>query len=92
MASDTEQYTSETLMQNLEVQLRYLSPVKAKEKRTFDKQESAGPEDEQLEYSSVTMEKYFQNCFNFKEDEEGTMEKYFHNCFNFKPRPLNPKP
>jgi len=60
------QYTSETLMQNLEVQLRYLSPVKAKEKRTFDKQESAGPEDEQLEYSSVTMEKYFQNCFNFK--------------------------
>mmetsp|Transcript_43588 Transcript_43588/g.102458 ORF Transcript_43588/g.102458 Transcript_43588/m.102458 type:complete len:552 (+) Transcript_43588:1-1656(+) len=59
-------FTSETLMDNTEIELRYLSPVKAKEARSFDKQQSQVPEDEQLEYSMVTMEKYFINCFNHK--------------------------
>jgi hypothetical protein len=60
------QYTSETLMANSDVELRYLSPVKAKAARSFDKQQSQVPEEEQLEYSIVSVEKYFQNCFNYK--------------------------
>ena len=59
-------FTSEELLKNTEVQLRYLSPVKAKERRTFDQQQQQVSDDEQLEYSLVTMDKYFINCFNLK--------------------------
>jgi len=60
-------FTSDELLKNTEVQLRYLSPVKAKEKRSFDQQQQQQmPDDEQLEYSLVTMDKYFMNCFNLK--------------------------
>ncbi len=60
-------FTAEELLKNTEVQLRYLSPVKAKERRSFDKQQQQQvPEDEQLEYSLVSMDKYFINCFNLK--------------------------
>ena len=59
-------FTSEELLKNTEVQLRYLSPVKAKERRTFDQQQQQVQDDEQLEYTLVTMEKYFINCFNLK--------------------------
>jgi len=34
--------------------------------RSFDQQQQQVPEDEQLEYSLVTMDKYFVNCFNLK--------------------------
>ena len=61
-----EVFTSEELLKNTEVQLRYLSPVKAKERRTFDHQQQQVQDDEQLEYSLVSMEKYFINCFNLK--------------------------
>mmetsp|Transcript_10800 Transcript_10800/g.21684 ORF Transcript_10800/g.21684 Transcript_10800/m.21684 type:complete len:556 (+) Transcript_10800:80-1747(+) len=59
-------FTSEILMENTQIELKYLSPVKAKEKRSFDKQDTQVQDDEQLEYSLVTMEKYFINCFNHK--------------------------
>eukprot|EP00291_Cryptomonas_curvata_P000664 CAMPEP_0172181980 /NCGR_PEP_ID=MMETSP1050-20130122/18135_1 /TAXON_ID=233186 /ORGANISM="Cryptomonas curvata, Strain CCAP979/52" /LENGTH=525 /DNA_ID=CAMNT_0012855355 /DNA_START=122 /DNA_END=1699 /DNA_ORIENTATION=- len=59
-------FTAEKLMTNTEAQLRYLSPVKAKEKRTFDKQQSNVPEDEQYEYAFVSIEKFFTVCFNLR--------------------------
>jgi len=40
-------FTSEELLKNTEVQLRYLSPVKAKERRTFDQQQQQVQDDEQ---------------------------------------------
>jgi hypothetical protein len=60
-----KQFTAETLMLNTEAQLRYLSPAKAKAGRSFDKQ-SQVPDDERLEYSMVSVDKYFVNCFNLK--------------------------
>jgi len=59
-------FTSDILMKNTVSQLRYLSPVKAKERRSFDQQQQQVPDDEQLEYSMVSVEKYFVNCFNHK--------------------------
>uniref|UniRef100_A0A6T8N7S8 Uncharacterized protein n=1 Tax=Hemiselmis andersenii TaxID=464988 RepID=A0A6T8N7S8_HEMAN len=59
-------FTADILMKNTVSQLRYLSPVKAKERRTFDQQQQQVPDDEQLEYSMVSVEKYFVNCFNHK--------------------------
>ena len=40
-------FTSEELLKNTQVQLRYLSPVKAKERRTFDQQQQQVQDDEQ---------------------------------------------
>ena len=47
-------------------QVRYLSPVKAKEKRSFDKQQQQGQPEEQMEYQMISTEKYLVNCFNLR--------------------------
>merc|ERR1712166_1239644 len=52
-------FTALGLKGNKAAQVRYLSPVKAKEQRTFDKQE-------QLEYQMISTEKYLVNCFNLR--------------------------
>jgi len=55
------------LINNTELELRYLSPVVAKKKRSFDQPQQQTPSDEeQLEYSMIPFEKYFKNCFNHK--------------------------
>jgi len=47
-----------------DVRVRYLSPVKAKERRSFDKQQQ-NP-NEEMEYVMLSLEKYFVNCFNLR--------------------------
>jgi len=59
-------WTAMTLLQNhTDVKVRYLSPVKAKQRRSFDKDKQNNP-NEELEYSQITLENYFVNCFNLR--------------------------
>eukprot|EP00658_Telonema_sp_P-2_P023286 TRINITY_DN19321_c0_g1_i2.p1 TRINITY_DN19321_c0_g1~~TRINITY_DN19321_c0_g1_i2.p1 ORF type:complete len:569 (-),score=186.04 TRINITY_DN19321_c0_g1_i2:141-1847(-) len=57
-------FTALKLLENKQARVRYLSPVKAKEKRSFDKQ--AEPGQPELEYQFITTEKYLVNCFNLR--------------------------
>jgi len=57
-------YTGAKLLANKDVKLRYLSPVKAKARRSFDKQQS--DPNEEMEWQLISTEKYFVNCFNLK--------------------------
>lgn len=59
-------FTALGLKGNKDAQVRYLSPVKAKEKRSFDKQQQQGQPEEQMEYQMISTEKYLVNCFNLR--------------------------
>jgi len=60
-------WTAQKLLKNEDARVRYLSPVKAKARRSFDKdKQQQNPNEEQMEYQMITMEKYFVNCFNLR--------------------------
>jgi len=60
-------FTALGLKDNTKARVRYLSPVKAKEKRSFDKQQQQqGQPEEQMEYQRISTEKYLVNCFNLR--------------------------
>jgi len=61
-----EAWTAQNLLKkHTEVKVRYLSPVKAKQRRSFDKDKQNNP-NEDLEWSHITLENYFVNCFNLR--------------------------
>jgi len=61
-----QKWTALNMLHNhTDVKVRYLSPVKAKERRSFDKQQNNNP-NEELEYVMISLEKYFVNCFNLR--------------------------
>jgi len=53
------------LKEHTDVKVRYLSPVKAKQRRSFDKEKNNNP-NEELEWSHISLENYFVNCFNLR--------------------------
>jgi len=46
--------------------VRYLTPVNAKKKRSFDKEKNNNPNEEEMEHLLIPLEKYFVNCFNLR--------------------------